>query len=77
MESVLQVSSTMAPTQALQAYAIGSGLAQGATGIYLANKLAKVDDVPEDYVAGAIFISAILTFVPAMLLISGLNRRQY
>ena len=76
MERVLQVSSTVAPTQALQAYAIGSGLAQGATGIYLANELAKVDDVPRDYVAGAIFISAILTFVPALLLISWLNRRS-
>jgi hypothetical protein len=65
----------MAPTVTLQTYAIGSGLAQGATGLYLARELAKVDDVPIDYVAGAVFLSVILTFVPALLLISQLKGR--
>ncbi len=76
MERVLQASGTMAPTVTLQTYAIGSALAQGATGLYLARELAKVDDVPVDYVAGAVLISVILTFVPALLLISWLNRRS-
>jgi F0F1-type ATP synthase membrane subunit c/vacuolar-type H+-ATPase subunit K len=55
---------------ALQAYAIGSGIAQGGAGLALAKGLADYPEVPSDDLGFAIFLSAILTFVPAMVFLS-------
>jgi VIT1/CCC1 family predicted Fe2+/Mn2+ transporter len=74
MERVLQASGTVAPTVALQSYAIGTGLAQGAAGMYLAKELSKAEEVPVNYVAGATLIGVLLAFVPVLLLLKGLRR---
>lgn len=74
MERVLQATSTVAPTVAQQAWVIGTGLAHGAAGMYLAKELSKVEEVPVNYVASATLIGVLLAFVPVLLLLRGLRR---
>lgn len=70
------VPNPVAPTIAQQAYIIGSGLAQAGSNMILAKGLADYPQVSRDDLAFAIFVSAILTFVPVMILLELVKRRS-
>lgn len=56
------------PTVAQQFFVIGSGIAGGAAGFFLAKKLSKVEDVPIAPVVMATIVSAFFTFAAAVYL---------
>jgi len=68
MRVISEVPQRVPPTVAQQVFVIGSGIAGGAAGFFLAKELAGVEDVPVAPVAIATTLSAVLTFVAAMYL---------
>ena len=59
---------SVAPTIAQQTYIIASGLAGGAAGMVLAFYLAGKKEVPTRTVIAASLLSAVMTFIPALII---------
>ena len=70
------ITDQMPPTVAQQVFAIGSGVAGGLAGMYMARGLVGRTSVPGSWVIGATIISALFTFGSAALLIKALPPKQ-
>jgi len=57
------------PTVAQQVFVIGSGIAGGAAGFYLAKELSEFEDVPVPPLAIATILSVFFTFGAAIYLV--------
>ena len=70
----IQQSHQIPPTVAQQIFTIGSGIAGGLAGMYLARQLVGVKNVPKEKVISATFISALFTFGAAVFLARALEK---
>jgi len=68
MALVSEAPSRVPPTVAQQVFVIGSGIAGGAAGFYLAKELTEVEDVPVAPLAIATILSVFFTFGAAVYL---------
>lgn len=73
MVRVLEAPSRVPPTVAQQVFVIGSGIAGGAAGFFLAKELSKVEDVPVPPLAIATIISVAFTFGAAYYLVRNIR----
>ena len=69
MALVSEAPSRVPPTVAQQVFVIGSGIAGGAAGFYLARELTEVEDVPVAPLAIATIFSVLFTFGAAFYLV--------
>jgi heterodisulfide reductase subunit A-like polyferredoxin len=74
MELVLEAPSRVPPTVAQQVFVIGSGVAGGAAGLFLAKELTDVKDVPVPPVVVATLVSILFTFGAALYLAKNLRK---
>lgn len=72
--STVEVTATVPSTLAVQAFAIGGGIAGGLAGLYLARELADIHDVPTPALAVATVVSMIALFGSALFLAKASRR---
>ena len=73
MALVSEAPSRVPPTVAQQIFVIGSGIAGGAAGFYLAKELTQVEEVPVAPLAIATILSVFFTFGAAVYLVKHMS----